>query len=125
LHIEEIKRLKEVREDDIEKIKKGIGVHDGGLLFQMEMADKGYRMYLKETGALDFAEAVKAGHKMAQLEALPLCHELLRRLADLEALTAQASVSNVAASSDIHEEAVKGVSRIESSLQEESERREP
>jgi transcriptional regulator with XRE-family HTH domain len=124
VHIKAMKGLKELREAQIEEIKKGTGPHDGALLFEMEMADKGFRALLEETGALDFAETVKAGREMAQPEAIPLCHELLRRLADLEALSAEARVSGSASSSDIHEEAVKGVSRVESWMQEESERSE-
>jgi hypothetical protein len=54
---------------------------------------------------------------------MPLCHELLRRLAELEALSAEARVSGFAASSDIHVEAEKGLSQFESWMQEESERR--
>jgi transcriptional regulator with XRE-family HTH domain len=123
-HIKAMKRLKELRVDEMEEIKKGTGPHDGALLFQMEMADKGFRTLLEETGALGFAKAVKAGHEMAQPEAIPLCHELLRRLAELEALSAEARVSSSAASLDIYEEAVKGVSQVESWMQEESERRE-
>jgi len=118
-----MKKLKELREAQMEEIKKGTGPHDGALLFQMEMADKGFRALLEETGALGFAVAVKAGHEMAHPAAVPLCYELLRRLADLEGLTAEARVSGLAASSDIHEEAVKGVSQAESWVQEESERR--
>jgi transcriptional regulator with XRE-family HTH domain len=123
-HIKAMKGLKELREAEMEEIKKGMGPHDVALLFQMEMADKGFRALLEETGALDFAEAVKAGREMAQPEAIPLCHELLRRLAELEALSAEARVSGLAAYSNIHEEAVKGVSRVESWMQEESERSE-
>ena len=118
-----MKGFKALRKAEIEEIKKGTGPHDGALLIQMEMADKGFRTLLEETGALGFAEAVKAGHEMAQHEAMPLCHELLRRLAELEALSAEARVSGFAASSDIHVEAVKGLSQFESWMQEESERR--
>ena len=121
--IEVMKGFKALRETQIDEIKKGTGPHDGILLIQMEMADKGFRALLEETGALGFAEAVKAGREMAQPEAIPLCHELLRRLAELESLSAEARVSGFAASSDIHEEAVKGVSQFESWMQEESERR--
>ncbi|CAA9466806.1 MAG: hypothetical protein AVDCRST_MAG58-3582 [uncultured Rubrobacteraceae bacterium] len=121
--IEVMKGFKALREAQIEEIKKGTGPHDGTLLIQMEMADKGFRALLEETGALGFAEAVKAGREMAQLETIPLCHELLRRLAELEALSAEARVSGFAASSDIHVEAEKGLSQFESWMQEESERR--
>ena len=121
--IEVMKGFKALREAQIDEIKQGTGPHDGPLLIQMEMADKGFRALLEETGALGFAEAVKAGREMAQPEAIPLCHGLLRRLAELEALSAEARVSGFAASSDIHEEAVKGVSQFESWMQEESERR--
>ncbi len=112
--IKAMKGLKELREAQIEEIKKGTGPHDGALLIQMEMADKGFRTLLEETGALGFAEAVKARHEMAHPEAIPLCHELLRRLAELEALSAEARVSSSVASSDIHEEAEKGFSQAES-----------
>jgi len=121
--IKTMKGFKALREAQIELIKKGTGPHDGALLIQMEMADKGFRALLEETGALGFAEAVKAGREMAPPEAIQLCYELLRRLAELEALSDEARVSGFAASSDIHEEAVKGVSRVESWMQEESERR--
>jgi transcriptional regulator with XRE-family HTH domain len=124
-HIETMKGFRALREAQIEEIKKGTGPHDSALLIQMEMADKGFRTLLEETGALDFAEAVKAGREMAQPEAIPLCHELLRRLAELGALSSEARVSGLAASSDIHEEAEKGISRVESYLQEEPKRRNP
>ena len=122
MHIEAMKRRKELREAQIEEIKKGTGPHDSALLFEMEMADKGFRTVLEEDGALDFAEAVKADREMAHPEVIPLCHELLRRLVELEALRGEARVSGLAASSDIHEEAVKGVSRVESWIRGESER---
>ena len=124
VNIKAMKGLKELRENQMEEIKKGTGPHEGALLFQMEMADKGFRTSLEETGALGFAEAVKAGREMAQPEAIPLCHELLRRLAELEALSAEARVSSSVASADIYVEAVKGISQVESYIQEESERRE-
>jgi hypothetical protein len=123
MHIGAIKGLKELRETQMEEIKKGTGPHDGALLLQMEMADKGFRTLLEELGVLDFAEAVKAGREMAQPEARPLCHELLRRFADLEALTAEAHALSSVASSEIYEEAVKGTSKLENWVQEESERR--
>jgi transcriptional regulator with XRE-family HTH domain len=123
VHIGAIKRLKELRETQMEEIKKGTGPHDGALLLQMEMSDKGFRTLLEELGVLDFAEAVKAGREMAQPEAIPLCHELLRRLAFLEALTAEAHALSSVASSEIYEEAVKGASKLESWVQKESERR--
>ena len=108
----------------MEEIRKGTGPHEGALLFQMEMADKGFRALLEETGALGFAEAVKAGREMAHPAALPLCYELLRRLDELKALSTEARISSSVASSDIYEEAVKGVSQVESYIQKESERRE-
>jgi transcriptional regulator with XRE-family HTH domain len=121
--IKVMKGFKALREAQIEEIKKGIGPHDGALLIQMEMADKGFRTLLEEIGALGFAEAVKAGHEMAHPEAIQLCYELLRRLVELEALSDEARVSGFAASSDIHVEVVKGFSQLESWIQEESERR--
>jgi transcriptional regulator with XRE-family HTH domain len=124
VHIETMKRLKELREAEMEEIRKGTGPHEGALLFQMEMADKGFRALLEETGALGFAEAVKAGREMAHPAALPLCYELLRRLDELKALSTEARISSSVASSDIYEEAVKGVSQVESYIQKESERRE-
>ena len=124
VHINAMKGLKDRRRAQMEEIKKGTEPHEGALLFEMEMADKGFRAHLEEEGVLGFAEEVKAGREMAHPEAIPLCHELLRRLDELEALSAEARVSGFAASSDIHEEAVKGVSRLESWKQEESERRE-
>src|SRR5215210_5046068 len=98
MHIEKMKKLKAFREAQIEELRKGNGPHDGAILFQMEMSDKGFRELLEETGALGFAQAVKAGREMAQLEAIPLCHELLRRLAELEDLSAEARVSGLPAS---------------------------
>jgi transcriptional regulator with XRE-family HTH domain len=124
VHVETMKRRKKLRKAQMEEIKKGTGAHDGDLLLEMEMADKGFRALLEEEGALGFAEEVKAGRKMAHPEAIPLCYELLRRLAELEALSDEARVSGFAASSDIHVEAVKGVSKVESWMQGESERRE-
>jgi transcriptional regulator with XRE-family HTH domain len=122
MHIEQMKRLKELRTADTEEIKKGFGPRNA-LVFQMEMADKGLRALLEEMGVLGFAEAVRAGRVMAEPAAIPLCHELSRRLQELEALSAEARVSSVVASSDIREEAVKGAAQAESWAQEESERR--
>jgi len=123
-HINAMKGLKDLRKAQMQEIKKGTEPHEGALLFEMEMADKGFRALLEEEGALGFAQEVKAGREMAQPEAIPLCHELLRRLAELENLTDEARVSGFASSSDIHVEAQKGVSRLESWKQEESERSE-
>jgi transcriptional regulator with XRE-family HTH domain len=122
--IKDMKGFKELREAQIEEIKTGTEPHERALLIQMEMADKGFRALLEGEGALGFAEAVKARHEMAHPEVLPLCHELLRRFEELEKLSDEARVSGFAASSDIHEEAVKGVSRLESWKQEGSERSE-
>src|SRR5829696_7365578 len=100
-YIEDMKKLKELREAELEEIGKGkgIGLRDA-LPIQMELADEGLRGHLKELGVLDFAEAVKAGREMANPEAIPLCHELLRRLADLEALSAQARAAKQDGSSE-------------------------
>ena len=124
VHIEAMKRRKKLRKAQMEEIKKGTEPHEGALLLEMEMADKGFRALLEEEGALGFAEEVKAGREMAHPEAIPLCYELVRRLDELESLTDEARVSGFAASSDIHEEAEKGFSRLESWKQEESERSE-
>jgi transcriptional regulator with XRE-family HTH domain len=116
-HIERMKELRELREAEIEKIRKSIGPRNARLL-QMEMADKGLRALLEELGVLAFAEGVKAGRVMADPKAIPLCHELLRRLVELEALSAEARGLGAAVSSDIHEEGVKGMSEIERQMQE-------
>ena len=111
-HIEEMKKLKELREAEMEDLGKGIGLR-GALLNQMDLADKGLRDLLEELGVLDFAEAVRAGRQMAAPEAIPLCHELLRRLEELERLSAEARVASGVAEADIHVESIKGSSRLE------------
>jgi transcriptional regulator with XRE-family HTH domain len=118
-HIEGMKKLKELREAELEEIGKGkgIGLREA-LPIQMELADKGLRDLMEEVGVLDFAEAVKAGRQMAEPEAIPLCYELLRRLAELEALSAEARVASGVASSGIYVEGVKGASEMERQLQE-------
>jgi transcriptional regulator with XRE-family HTH domain len=102
-YIEDMKELKELREAELKEIgnRRGIGLRNA-LPTQMELADKGLRDLLDELGALDFAEAVTASREMADPEAIPLCHELLRRLAELEALSAQARAASGVARAGIH-----------------------
>src|SRR5215208_271186 len=111
-YIEEMKGLKELREAEMDELGKGVGLRDA-LLNQMDMADKGLHDLLEELGVLDFAEAVRAGREMTEPEAIPLCHELLRRLAELEALSAEARVASGVAEAGIKVEGVKGMSEIE------------
>jgi transcriptional regulator with XRE-family HTH domain len=115
--IEEMKGLKELREAEMEDLGKGVGLRDA-LLNQMDLADKGLYDLMKELGVLDFAEAVKAGREMAEPEAIPLCHELLRRLRELEELSAEARVASGVADASAHVEGVKGISEIERQMQE-------
>jgi transcriptional regulator with XRE-family HTH domain len=110
--VDRIKRLKGQHADDLEKIHRR--VLDADAVLRMETVDKGVRATLEERGVLGFAEAVKARREFAQREAIGLCHELLRELANLEALTDQARAESAMASSDIHEEAEKGISQAES-----------
>jgi transcriptional regulator with XRE-family HTH domain len=119
MHIEQMKGLKELREAEMEEIEKGVGLSKA-LLNQMVMADKGLRDLLEELGVLDFAEAVRAGREMAQPEAIPLCHELLRRLAELEALSAEAQVASGVAEADIYIAGIKTASGAESFLAEQT-----
>jgi transcriptional regulator with XRE-family HTH domain len=121
-HITKMKQLKELREAEMEDIESGVGPSDARV-FQMQLADKGLRDLLNELGALGFAEAVTAGREMAEPWSIPLCHELLRHLRDLEALTAQATASRGAVEADfyveeadIHVEKVKGMSKMETYL---------
>jgi hypothetical protein len=111
-HIEEMKELKELREAQMEDLGKGVGLR-GALLNQMYLADKGLHDLMEELGVLAFAEAVRAGREMAAPEAIPLCHELLRRLRELEELSAEARVASGVADADIQVESIKGSSRLE------------
>lgn len=115
--IEGMKELRELREAEMEDLGKGVGLRDA-LLNQMDLADKGLYDLMKELGVLDFAEAVKAGREMAEPEAIPLCHELLRRLRELEELSAEARVASGVADAGAHVEGVKGISEIERQMQE-------
>jgi transcriptional regulator with XRE-family HTH domain len=117
IFIEGMKELKELREAEMEDLGKGVGLRDA-LLNQMDLADKGLYDLMKELGVLDFAEAVKAGREMAEPEAIPLCHELLRRLRELEELSAEARVASGVADAGAHVEGVKGISEIERQMQE-------
>jgi putative transcriptional regulator len=112
--VDRIKRLKRQHISDLEQIRRG--ELDDDAVLRMEMVDKGIHADLNERGVLDFAEAVRAGREFAQPEAIPLCHELLRKLANLKALTDEARATCAMVSSDIHEEVEKGASRIEASL---------
>jgi transcriptional regulator with XRE-family HTH domain len=115
-YIDDMKEFKDLREAQMEDIERG--VESRALVIQMELADKGLRDLLKELGTLDFVEAVTAGRQMADPKAIPLSHELLRRLAELEALSAEARASSAVVSSDICVESVKGTSEIERRMQE-------
>jgi transcriptional regulator with XRE-family HTH domain len=116
-HITKMKQLKELREAEMEDIESGVEPSDARV-FQMQLADKGLRDLLNELGALGFAEAVTAGREMAEPWSIPLCHELLRHLRDLEALTAQATAPRgvYVEEADIHVEEVKGMSKMETYL---------
>ncbi len=114
-HIAEMKALKELREAEMEDIDSGAGPVRV-LVLQMQLADKGLRDLIQELGVLDFAEAVTMGREMAQPRSIPLCHELLRHLRDLEALTDEAAALHGAVSADIRVEEVKGPSQIEAFL---------
>jgi transcriptional regulator with XRE-family HTH domain len=118
-YIKDMKELKELREAEMEELGKGVDLRDA-LLNQMDLADKGLRDLLAELGALDFAEAVRAGREMAEPEAIPLCHELLRRLAELEALSAEARVASGVAKANIWEAGIKTASGAESFLAEQT-----
>jgi transcriptional regulator with XRE-family HTH domain len=111
--IKDMKELKELREAELEEIgiRRGIGLRNA-LPTQMELADEGLRGLLKVLGVLDFAEAVRAGREMADPEAIPLCHELLRRLDELERLSAQARAASGVARAGIYIEDVKGPSAV-------------
>jgi transcriptional regulator with XRE-family HTH domain len=102
-----IKRLKRYHESDLEKILQGQLDYDGVL--RMEMVNKGVRCSLNEHGILDFAEAVRADRELAETEAAPLCHALLRELRYLEGLTDEARTTAAMRSSDIREEVEKDV----------------
>ena len=118
-YIEDMKELKELREAEMEELGKGVDL-PRGLLNQMTLADKGLRDLLEELGVLDFAEAVRAGRQMAEPAAIPLCHELLRRLADLEALSAEAAVASGVAKGNIWIAGIRGASGAESFLAEQT-----
>jgi transcriptional regulator with XRE-family HTH domain len=118
-HIEQMKELKELREAQMEELGKGVGLPEA-LLSQMALADKGLRDLLAELGVLDFAEAVRAGRQMAEPEAIPLCHELLRRLEELEKLRAEAEVASGVAEAYINLAVTKGASGAEAWLEEQT-----
>jgi len=118
-YIKDMKELKELREAEMEELGKGVGLSDA-LLNQMDMADIGLRDSLTKLGVLDFAEAVRAGRQMAEPAAIPLCHELLRRLAQLEALSAEARVSSGVAKANIWVAGIKTASGAESFLAEQT-----
>jgi transcriptional regulator with XRE-family HTH domain len=116
-YIEDMKELKELREAEMEELGKGVDL-PRSLLVQMALADKGLRDLLEELGVLDFAEAVRAGRAMAQPEAIPLCHELLRRLDGLERLSAQAEAASGVAKGNLWAAGIKTASGAESFLAE-------
>jgi len=118
-YIKDMKELKELREAEMEELGKGVGLPHG-LLVQMALADIGLRDSLKELGVLDFAEAVRAGREMAEPEAIPLCHELLRRLTDLEGLSAEAEAASGVAEANIWVAGIKTASGAESFLAEQT-----
>jgi transcriptional regulator with XRE-family HTH domain len=118
-YIKDMKELKELREAEMEELGKGVGL-PSALLVQMALADKGLRGSLGELGVLDFAEAVRAGREMAEPEAIPLCHELLRRLAELEALSAEAEAASGVAEANIWVAGIKTASGAESFLAEQT-----
>jgi transcriptional regulator with XRE-family HTH domain len=118
-YIRDMKELKKLREAEMEELGKGVGLSDA-LLNQMDLADIGLRDSLKVLGVLDFAEAVRAGRQMAEPEAIPLCHELLRRLEDLEKLSAEARVSSGVAEANIWVAGIKTASGAESFLTEQT-----
>jgi transcriptional regulator with XRE-family HTH domain len=107
-----IKRLKSQHISDLEQIRRG-ELGDDAVL-RMETVDMGVRAKLNAHGVLEFAEAVRDGREFAQPEAIPLCHELLRELTNLESLTAEARSVAAMKTSDIHEEVEKDVWQAES-----------
>jgi len=118
-YINNMKGLKELRESEMEELGKGVGLEDA-LLNQMDLADKGLHDLLAELGVLDFAEAVRAGRQMAEPEAIPLCHELLRLLRDLKELSSEARVSSGVAEANIWVAGIKTASGAESFLAEQT-----
>jgi transcriptional regulator with XRE-family HTH domain len=103
--VDVIKRLKRQHESTLEKIRQGQLDYNTVLL--MSVVNKGVRAGMNESGCLDFAKAVVAGREFAEPEAAPLCHALLRELANLESLTAEARTTAAMRSSDIREEIEK------------------
>jgi transcriptional regulator with XRE-family HTH domain len=116
-HIKQIKGLKKLRKAEMEELEKGVGLEEA-LLDQMELADKGLHDSLAELGVLGFAEAVRDGREQAEPEARPLCLELLRRLEDLEKLSAEARASSAVANANIGVAREKMTSGAESFLAE-------
>jgi transcriptional regulator with XRE-family HTH domain len=100
-----IKRTKRHHESQLEEIRQDQLDYHAVVL--MELINKGLRTALNEHGVLDFAEAVRAHRELAEPEAIPLCHELLRELRNLEELTDEARATAAMRSSDIHEEVEK------------------
>ena len=122
-HIEFAKKLKEEREREMQEVVSGAVHPRDTWIFTMEAQDSYLRRLLELQGVQGFVEAVKEGREFAEPEAVSHSHKLLRHLAYLEALTAEARTLRGKVSSEVHEEAVKGTSRLESLAQEESERR--
>jgi transcriptional regulator with XRE-family HTH domain len=118
-YVEEMTELKKLREAEMKDLGKGVGLRDA-LLNQMDLADKGLHDLMKELGVLDFAKAVRAGREMAEPEAIPLCHELLRRLEELEKVSAEARVASGVAEAGISVEGVKGPAEVEAWMHKQS-----
>jgi len=118
-YIKDMKELKELREAEMEELGKGVDLPRGRLV-QMALADKGLHDLLEELGVLDFAEAVKAGREMAEPAAIPLCHELLRRLDELKRLSAEAEAASGVAKGNLWVAGIKTASGAESFLAEQT-----
>jgi transcriptional regulator with XRE-family HTH domain len=100
-----VKQLKKDEESYLERIRQGqLGYRDAVIL---DLANRGARADLSERGILEFAEAVRAGREFAEFEAIPLCHELLRELRNLEELADEARATAALRSSEIREEVKK------------------
>jgi transcriptional regulator with XRE-family HTH domain len=118
-HIKLIKRLKEQREAEIEEVKQGAMPR---VLWDFHLeADNEYLEAIHQaTGISAFVEEVTAGRRMTEGSVQRLCHEFSRHLSDFLKLADEAKALNHQSQADIHVEHVKGTTKMEAWVHEQS-----